>query len=69
MCFNSATSYELAVLKKHIVPLLKKTESDCRVIQNILKELDYIQEADVDDEIPPTSLIREFIGGNVYYKQ
>ena len=69
VCFNSATSYELAVLKKHIASLLLETKSDCGVIQNILKELDYIQEANVDDEIPSTSLIREFIGGNVYYKQ
>jgi hypothetical protein len=25
-------------------------------------------EADVDDEIPPTSLVREFIGGNSFYR-
>ena len=32
------------------------------------KILNYVQEADVDDEIPPTSLVREFIGGNSFYK-
>jgi len=26
-------------------------------------------EADVDDEIPPTSLVREFIGGNAFYRK
>jgi CBS domain containing-hemolysin-like protein len=25
-------------------------------------------EADIDDEIPPTSIIREFIGGNAFYR-
>jgi len=28
-----------------------------------------VLDADVDDEIPPTSLVREFIGGNTFYKQ
>ena len=34
----------------------------------LVKILNYVLEADVDDEIPPTSLVREFIGGNSYYK-
>ena len=37
-------------------------------VRNIVKILNYIQEADVDDEIPPTSLVREFIGGNTFYR-
>ena len=28
-----------------------------------------MQKADVDDEIPPTSLVREFIGGNSFYRK
>jgi len=35
----------------------------------MVKVLNYIQEADVDDEIPPTSLVREFIGGNSFYRK
>ena len=69
--FNSALIYELAVLKKHIYPLLaavQPEESCYDEVQYIVKILDYIQEADVDDEIPPTSLIREFIGGNTFYR-
>ena len=27
-----------------------------------------VREADVDDEIPPTSLVREFIGENSFYR-
>ncbi|MBR5126490.1 MAG: nucleoside kinase [Oscillospiraceae bacterium] len=69
--FNSSTLYELAVLKRHIFPLLTQIqpEDGCyEQVQQIVKILNYIQEADVDDEIPPTSLVREFIGGNTFYR-
>lgn len=69
--FNSSTVYELAVLKRHIYPLLLqvKPEQSCyEQVRSIVKILNYVLEADVDDEIPPTSLVREFIGGNSYYK-
>ena len=70
--FNSSTLYELAVLKKHIFPLLTAVgpEDSCYDQgRGIVKILNYIQEADVDDEIPPTSLVREFIGGNSFYRK
>ena len=69
--FNSSTLYELAVLKKHIFPLLTAVEPEdsCyEEVRSLVKILNYVQEADVDDEIPPTSLVREFIGGNTFYK-
>ena len=69
--FNSSTLYELPVLKKHIFPLLTAVEPDDEYydeVRSIVKVLNYIQEADVDDEIPPTSLVREFIGGNSFYR-
>jgi len=69
--FNSSTLYELAVLKKHIFPLLTAVEPEdsCyEQVRAIVKILNYILEADVDDEIPPTSLVREFIGGNSFYR-
>ena len=69
--FNSSTLYELAVLKKHIFPLLTavQPEDECYdEVRSIVKILNFVQEADVDDEIPPTSLVREFIGGNSFYK-
>ncbi len=72
MIFNSATLYELAVLKKHIFPLLTavQPEEDCfEEVRAVVKILNFIHEADVDDEIPPTSLVREFIGGNSFYKK
>ena len=69
--FNSSTLYELAVLKKHIYPLLTtiEPEDSCyEAVRAVVKILNYVLEADVDDEIPPTSLVREFIGGNSFYK-
>ena len=69
--FNSSTLYELAVLKKHIYPLLTavEPEDECyEEVRGMVKILNYVQEADVDDEIPPTSLVREFIGGNTFYR-
>lgn len=70
--FNSSTLYELAVLKTHIFPLLSavQPEESCyEQVRGIVKILNYVQEADVDDEIPPTSLVREFIGGNSFYRK
>lgn len=71
MIFNSSTLYELAVLKKHIYPLLTAVQPEDSwydEVRYIVKILDFIREADVDDEIPPTSLVREFIGGNTFYR-
>ena len=69
--FNSSTLYELPVLKKHIYPLLTAIEPEepCyEQVRSIVKILNYVCDADVDDEIPPTSLVREFIGGNSFYR-
>ena len=69
--FNSATLYELAVLKKHIFPLLTQVQPEDEYYEQVralVKILNYVREADVDDEIPPTSLVREFIGGNTFYR-
>lgn len=68
---NSSTLYELAVLKKHIYPLLTAIEPEDPCydeVRAIVKILNFVLQADVDDEIPPTSIVREFIGGNSFYK-
>ena len=70
--FNSSTLYELAVLKKHIYPLLTAVGPEdpwYDEVRAVVKILNYVLEADVDDEIPPTSLVREFIGGNTFYRK
>jgi uridine kinase len=69
--FNSSTLYELVVLKKYVYPLLtaiEPTEECYESVRALVKVLNYVQDADVEDEIPPTSLVREFIGGNSYYR-
>ena len=71
MIFNSSTLYELPVLKKYIFPLLTAVppEEECyEQVRSLVKILNYVRQADVDDEIPPTSLVREFIGGNSFYR-
>ena len=70
--FNSSTLYELAVLKKHIYPLLTAVQPEdpwYDEVRGVVKILNFVLEADVDDEIPPTSLVREFIGGNTFYRK
>ena len=69
--FNSATLYELSLLKKHIFPLLTAVEPEdpaYEQVRAIVKVLNYVLETDADDEIPATSIVREFIGGNSYYR-
>ena len=68
---NTALVYEPAVLKKHIFPLLQAVRSGSPYfdeVRGIVKFLNYIVEANVEDEIPPTSVLREFIGGNAFYR-
>ena len=38
-------------------------------VRAIVKVLNFVHEAEVDFEIPPTSLVREFIGGNSFYRK
>ena len=69
--FNSTTAYEPAVLRKHIYPLLMRVRPDSEYyeeVHGIVKFLNYFLEADVEKEIPPTAIIREFIGGNTFYE-
>lgn len=69
--FNSSTLYELAVIKKYIYPLLVQVppSDECyEQVRAMVGLLNYVKEADVEDEIPPTSIVREFIGGNSFYR-
>lgn len=66
--FNSALVYELAVLKKYAEPLLKNVPENqieyCEA-NRLLKFFSYMKDID-DYEIPPTSVIREFLGGSSF---
>jgi len=66
--FNSATLYELAVLKKYAEPILKQVPEnrpEYTEAMRLLKFLSYFKPID-DEEIPPTSLLREFLGGSSF---
>ena len=69
--FNTTLIYEPAVLKKHIFPLLGAVQPESVYYdeaRSIVKFLNYFVEANVEDEIPPTSILREFVGGNTFYR-
>ena len=69
--FNSSLMYELPVMKKYVYPVLcavPETSPHYTLARRLVKFLNYIRTADVEDEIPPNSLLREFIGGSCFYK-
>ena len=69
--FNTTLLYEVSVLKKYVYPLLEEVPPESKyyaMARDIVKFLNYILDADIEDEIPPTSILREFIGGNTYYR-
>jgi len=66
--FNSALLFELAVLKPHAEPILIEVPKYCNEYteaHRLLKFLDYFVSIP-DREIPPTSLLREFVGGSSF---
>ena len=66
--FNSALIYEIALLKPYIEPLLFGVPKDCPEYleaKRLLKFLSYFLPLPADD-VPKTSLLREFIGGGCY---
>ena len=69
---NTTLLYEPSVLKKYVYPLLNEVTPQSKyyaMARDIVKFLNYILDADIEDEIPPTSIMREFIGGNTYYRK
>jgi uridine kinase len=66
--FNSALLFELAVLKRHAEPILEEVPKYCDEYTDahrLLKELSYF-ESIPEREIPPTSFLREFVGGSSF---
>lgn len=66
--FNSALIYEIALLKPYVEPLLfgvPKDSPEYLEAKRLLKFLNYFLPLPSDD-VPKTSLLREFIGGGCY---
>ena len=66
--FNSAMLFELAVIKRQAEPLLDEVPENCveyAEAYRLRKFLSYIRPIP-EDQIPPTSLLREFLGGSSF---
>jgi len=66
--FNSAMLFELAVIKRQADPLLEQVPENCpeyAEAYRLRKFLKYIKPIS-EDQIPPTSLLREFLGGSSF---
>ncbi len=66
--FNSALLFELAVLKDYVEPVLRKVPNRCpeySEAHRLLRFLNYFVSVQ-DKELPPTSLLREFLGGSSF---
>ena len=66
--FNSALLFELAVLRAHVEPILNTVPRNCpeyAEAYRLLKFIKYFTPVP-DKEIPPTSLLREFLGGSSF---
>jgi uridine kinase len=66
--FNSALLFELAVLRMHVEPILMSVPKSCAEYCEAYRLLKFIQYfiPIKDAEIPPTSLLREFLGGSSF---
>ncbi len=66
--FNSAMIYELAAIRRHAEPVLQQVPraveeySEAYRLLKFLRYFNYI----ADRELPPTSLLREFLGGSSF---
>ena len=66
--FNSAMIYELGSIRKHVEPILQQVPRNApeyAEAYRLLKFLSYFNYI-TDSELPPTSLLREFLGGSSF---
>ena len=69
--FNSAMAYELAALRTKALPMLQEIPQEhpsYLEAERLLAFLKLVEPLGCEDEIPPTSIVREFIGGNTFYQ-
>ena len=69
--FNSELAYEPLVLAKHAIPALKEIKPDSQyyiTARRLLLLLEYYESIS-DKWIPCNSILREFIGGSIFYTE
>lgn len=67
--FNSSLIYELAVLKDYALPLLKEidnTNPAYSEAKKLISMLEYFESVP-EEYVPKNSLLREFLGGSIFY--
>ena len=66
--FNSALIFELSVLKRHAEPILAEVPKYCAEYSEAYRLLNFLAyfEPIPEKEIPPTSMLREFVGGSSF---
>ena len=67
--FNSAMLFEIAVIKDMVDPILAEVPQDCPEYAKAsqLRELLRLFKTIPSEKLPPTSLVREFIGGSSFH--
>ena len=68
MMVNTALFFEISILKHYAQPLLARVPANTPEYAEalrLLKFLDYFVEIS-DRELPPTSILREFLGGSSF---
>lgn len=70
--FNTTLVYELTILKRYAYPLLDAVSESSPFYtdaRELVKFLNYFPDADesLERDIPPTSILREFIGNSAFY--
>jgi len=67
--YNSELTYELCVMKKYAMKVLQEVKPDSKyyiTANRLIKFLKYFK--DIDDKwVPCNSILREFIGGSIFY--
>lgn len=66
--FNSTVIYEMSIMRKYVEPLLEKIPKESLAYieaRRLLSLVSYFKEAS-EDNIPPNSIIKEFIGGGCF---
>ena len=66
--FNSALLFELAILKNYLNPILEHVKESSPAYSEAYRLRKFLQyfESIPDDDLPPTSLLREFLGGSSF---
>ena len=70
--FNTSLAYEIPMLKRYGYAMLKSIPKDSPHYvrsRRLVKFLNYFVDCKDEDEIPPTSILREFIGGCSFYDE